>query len=67
MPAELTDNAAAWEKAEREAELLRTARYRAMPLRERLSALEQRGRLLARLKAQREARAIQGAKPTKTD
>lgn len=66
MAAEPTDNAAAWEKAEHEAELLRTARYRAMPLRERLSALEQRGRLLARLKAQREARATEKDKPTRT-
>jgi hypothetical protein len=48
--------AAAWEKAEREAELLRVARYRAMPLRDRLVTLESRGRLLARLKLQREAR-----------
>ena len=52
-PSEL---AAAWEKAEHEAELLRVARYRAMPLRDRLMTLESRGRLLARLKQQREAR-----------
>ncbi|MDR3416651.1 MAG: hypothetical protein P4L83_10730 [Nevskia sp.] len=52
--AEPIDSKAAWAKAEHEAELLRVARYRAMPLRERLMALERRGRLLARLKEQRE-------------
>jgi hypothetical protein len=46
----------AWRRAEHEAELLRVARYRAMPLRERLLALENRGRLLARLKQQRDVR-----------
>jgi len=56
MAVQPTEIAAAWAKAEHEAELLRVSRYRAMPLRERLLALEHRGRLLARLREQREAR-----------
>jgi hypothetical protein len=63
MPIDPSELSEAWKKAEREAELLRAARYRAMPLRDRLLALENRGRLLARLKQQREARR---ANPSKT-
>ncbi|MBV8063454.1 MAG: hypothetical protein JOY51_07660 [Nevskia sp.] len=56
------DTEEAWRRAEHEAELLRVARYRAMPLRDRLRALENRGRLLARLKQQREARRMNPSK-----
>jgi hypothetical protein len=52
----------AWRRAEHEAELLRAARYRALPLRDRLIALENRGRLLARLKQQHEARRVNSSK-----
>jgi hypothetical protein len=63
MAASPTEYQLAWQLAEHEAELLRVARYRSMPLRERLLALERRGRLLARLKQQRTARAAAANNP----